>query len=132
MDAYVVDGLVAELIPPREGFALAELYAPAFVAACVPVPSELTSTIAEGWSWDGTAFTAPEVPVPAPRYIPAATLRERIEAQGKWDEVAGLLTLAQVLKLATLREGIAPDDAEMLTLLNAAGVDVPAVLDGLV
>jgi hypothetical protein len=124
-------GIVRELISlPDDGPPIGDLYHPDLVATMVEVPGGVS--VSEGWLWGGATFSAPPVepPAPEPRYIPAATLRERIEAQGKWDEVAGLLTIPQVLKLATLREGIAPDDGEMLALLTAAGVDIPAVLDG--
>lgn len=127
--ALVVDGTINEVIPQGGGLApVSERYHPDFVARLVEVPVDAQP----GWSMQNGQFQppAPLEASSAPRYLPAPLLRERLEAQGKWDAVVGLLTIPQVLKLATLREGVAPDDADMLALLGAAGVDVNAVLVG--
>lgn len=71
-------------------------------------------------------------PPPGPAYIPVPLVRERLEAAGKWADVASLLfqagNEAMLLKLLTLAEGIAPDDAQARALIAAVGADPDAIL----
>ena len=62
------------------------------------------------------------------RYVSVATLRERLEAAGKWDDVTGALTVGQMAKLLSLREGVATDDAQATALLQSVGADPNTIL----
>ncbi len=39
--ARIVDGIVAEILTPIEGFALSQCFHPSILAACVSVPDEI-------------------------------------------------------------------------------------------
>lgn len=67
-------------------------------------------------------------PRPTARMIPVALVRERLEAAGRYDALVQRLTPAQVLKLATLREGVDPADPQVRGLLAAIGADPAAIL----
>ena len=56
--ARIVDGFVAEIISPMDGFALGARFAPDFVASLVECPGE----VEQGWAYDGNTFAAPAPP----------------------------------------------------------------------
>lgn len=89
--------------------------------ARVPIPEAEAEALRADW-----AAAAP--PPPPPRLVPVALLRERLEAAGRFDAAAALLTPAQILKLATLREGVDPADAEVRALLRAIGANADDIL----
>jgi hypothetical protein len=61
--ARIAAGTVAELIViDPEGPPLAERFHADIVAAMVPVPDG--AGVAEGWQWDGAAFSPPPAPPP--------------------------------------------------------------------
>jgi hypothetical protein len=69
-------------------------------------------------------------PTPASSwYVPVALLRQRLEAAGKWAAAAAAIAVdpATMLKLVTLQQGVANDDAQALALLRGIGAD-PAVI----
>lgn len=74
--------------------------------------------------------TRPVRPVPAVRYVPVPTIRERMEAAGTWAALATILAgnPAAMLKVLSLREGVASDDAQARAMIAAAGGDPDAVL----
>lgn len=76
--AYIADSRVVELIEPRDGFALTDLYTTEYLAACVEVPAGLVGEVEPGWSWDGEAF-APPTPPPSPT-LTEADYQRAIEA----------------------------------------------------
>lgn len=78
-------------------------------------------------TWQKVMRTQAEIAAHDLYYVPMPLVRERLEAAGKWDAAVGAMTAAQRLKLATLREGIANNDATAAALLNAIGAD-PAVI----
>lgn len=67
-----------------------------------------------------------------PRYVPVATARERLEAAGKLADVAAVIDqnggTALLLRLLSLREGLSPEDPQVIFLLEAAGADPDAIL----
>lgn len=66
----------------------------------------------------------------APVYVPVALVRERLEAADLWADAAAALMLdpAMLLKVLTLREGIASDDAQAIAWLTAVGADPEVIL----
>jgi hypothetical protein len=72
---------------------------------------------------------APGAP-PLVRYLPVPLVRERLEAVGRWDDLAALLVSqpAIMLKVLTLTEGIAADDQQARDLISAAGADPAEIL----
>lgn len=74
MYARIENGVVAELLQADSQEALAERYHPDLAVACVPVPAGVQP--AEGWRFDGHAFSPPP-----PAALPdAADLRARRNA----------------------------------------------------
>lgn len=55
-NAYVVDGVVSEIIVPLAGFMIADRYSPDFVKKCFPCGDD----VQPGWIHDGKKFAAPE------------------------------------------------------------------------
>lgn len=72
---------------------------------------------------------------PAPRkYIPFWLLRERAEAAGLWPALAAAIDALPAdrrWKLASLREGIDPEDPDAIALVQAAGGQPGALLNPL-
>jgi hypothetical protein len=125
--AHLRDGVVTDLLNDADG-PLDHRFHPDFVAACVPVPAGVTVQV--GWV-RGAAGFAPAVAPAAPAfwYVPVPLLRQRLEAAGKWVAAATVIVTkpAMMLKLVTLQQGVANDDAEAIALLNGIGAD-PAVM----
>lgn len=135
--ALVEAGIVREVVDVPAGTAtLSARFHPDVVAKMVSVPAAMGRQVGPGWSWDGSAFSAPAAPVAVAhkRYIPVSLVRERLEAARLWDETAALLWSlgpvepALVMKLLTLGDGIAQDDEKARTLLQMVGADPDAIL----
>lgn len=81
----------------------------------------------------GGGIPAPaDVIVPPKYYVPVHVARERLEAAGKWADLATLMFAPEnhdmLLKLLTLSEGIDPADPYAHAFLNAIGADPAVVL----
>jgi hypothetical protein len=85
--AYIVNGRVAEIVPPLDGFPLAERFTPTYVAACVDIPAG--TTVSLGDSYASGAFGPP----PAPPTPSLAQQAEALLAGGVTLTVTGSLTL---------------------------------------
>jgi hypothetical protein len=110
--ARVVGGIVAELIEiPADGPPIEDLYHPDLVATCIEVPED--SDVAEGWSWDGTAFAAPPPEVPV---VPATITRRQLLLALT---AAGLITGEEALAAATTGAVPAQIDAVFADLPEA-------------
>lgn len=134
--ARVEGGVVAEVVRVRQGEpGLEQRYHVDALAGFVPVPQAWSAAVEPGWLHDGAAFSPPAPVVrTGPRFIPAGTLRERMEAEGLWDAMAGLLVSllpsrpGLVLKLLTLNEGVASDDPDARAMIAAVGGDPDRML----
>jgi len=56
--AYVVDGIVAEVITPMNGFGIHERFSSDFVSSLLPCNDD----VKPGWLCDGTVFSKPALP----------------------------------------------------------------------
>jgi hypothetical protein len=135
--ARVQDGIVQEIIDLPPGQRITDLFHSDLVPQFVAVPHADTSRIRSGWRYDGSAFgeAPPMVAAPVvPRFLPASTLRERMEAVGRWDEMAALLAGLMskqpglVFRLLTLSEGIDPQDQQTRALIAEAGANPDDIL----
>lgn len=72
----------------------------------------------------------PTAAAPPIAYVPVYRVRERLEAAGLWEAVAQAVAAdpAKMLKLATLQQGIDPNDPDVAALLTALGADPAAIL----
>lgn len=132
--AHVVQGLVAEIIkvdddePP-----LNARYPVDFVRDCVEMDGSQKYSVRSGWRYDGSAFHSPApfiAPPPATQYVSVATVRERMEEAGTWDALSEILQSkpALMIKVLTLRDGIAENDQQARDLIRAAGSDPDEIL----
>ena len=62
------------------------------------------------------------------KYIPCKEVIERLSALGKYEIVQGAMSDAQKDIFFSLKEGIATNDADVIALLTACGVDASQVL----
>ncbi len=68
--------------------------------------------------------------LPTSWYVPVPLLRQRLEAAGKWVAAATVIVSKPpvMLKLLTLQQGVANDDADAIALLQGIGADPVAML----
>lgn len=135
MQAYarVSNGRVMEIIRIAEGEPpLSERYHASIVSEFIPLHGVDASLVRPGYLYDGAGFSQPAAPASQymPRYVPVATIRERMEAQGRWSDMAAILQgdMALMLKVLTLREGIAADDPQAREMIAATGADPDEIL----
>lgn len=133
--ALVDAGLVREVIVVPPGTAmLRDRFHPDVLAKLVTIPPTMVAQVGPGWRWDGSAFIAPLLSPASPTYIQAGVIRERMEAVGKWDEMAALLFALMptnpglVFKLLTLTEGVDVNDEQARALIAQAGADPNTIL----
>ena len=83
----IVNGIVAEIIVPREGFALSDLYHPDFLAALVEAPDD----VVPGWRYEAGVLLAPvtQTVTEADLLAYAADRRWRRETSGVAIMIAG-------------------------------------------
>lgn len=91
---------------------------------------EQAAMIRPGWLLVGGEFVAPDPPAPVPAYIPVPVVRERLELDGLWDDIAALLASqpSQMLKVVTLTDGVDPADPQVIGMLQAVGADPTRIL----
>lgn len=65
---------------------------------------------------------------PSPRYVPVATVRERMEAVGLWEALVALLPMSQLAKVLSLRDGLDANDPQVRAALAAVGADPDVIL----
>ena len=72
------------------------------------------------------------VPAPQPEqpthYVSVTTLKNRLKARGLWEVAAEALPKADLLELATLKEGVDPADPRVIGLLLTIGADPDVIL----
>ena len=68
--------------------------------------------------------------MPSASFFSASLARERLEADGFWDEFSAILASnpAAMLKVLTLRDGIDPSDPEAIALISASGASPERIL----
>ena len=69
-----------------------------------------------------------EIDMSPVKYIPCKDVIERLSALGKYEIVKGAMSEVQKDIFFSLKEGIATDDADVIALLTACGVDYTQVL----
>lgn len=131
--ALISDGLVSDVVTIQPGEApLSERYHAAIVESAVELQGALVFTVKPGWLHDGSGFSQRVVDAaPAgPLYIPVHTIRERLEEQGKWEALVSILQsdMPTMLKVLTLRDGVASDDQQARGLIAAVGADPDEIL----
>lgn len=79
-NAYVVDGIVQEIITPLDGYSLEQRFASDFIECLVACPDD----VQPGWVYDGQNFKEPEQPIPTKADLTAycADKRWRVETGG--------------------------------------------------
>lgn len=132
--ARIEAGRVAEIITIEVGTPpLSERYAGIIVESCVLMTLAESQQVQVGWHHDGAGFTAPPppfVPPVGPRYVPVATMRERLETDGTWVALVTILQtdMPTMLKVLTLSEGVDAQDPQARALITAAGSDPDEIL----
>lgn len=132
--ARLLDGTVVEIITLADGAPpLQRTYHPSLIAQMQRLTAEQTGVVEVGWRLvDGALVAPPAPPDPEPvvSYVPASLARERLEADGFWDEFSEILASnpAAMLKVLTLREGIDPTDPQAVMLIGACGADPARIL----
>lgn len=131
--ALIDQGLVSDIVTIQPGDPpLSERYHAAIVESAVELQGALAFTVKPGWLHDGSGFSqrVPEAAPIGPRYVPVATIRERLEAQGKWEALVAILQadMPTMMKVLTLRDGVAVDDQQARGLIAAAGADPDEIL----
>lgn len=128
-------GAVREVVKVRPGEPpLTVRFHPDVVARFVPVPDDQAGQVTPRWVYDpatGRFAPPPLAPAPAgPYYVPVSVVRERLEADGLWPAAAAALLGAPeiMLKVLTLRVGIASDDPVAIAWLQGIGADPARVL----
>ena len=80
------------------------------------------------WLADGNTPDAADPEVEQIKYIPCKDIIERLEALGKYTTVKAAMSEFQRDIFFSLREGIASNDADVIALLTACGIDYTQVL----
>ncbi|MFC0384324.1 hypothetical protein [Muricoccus vinaceus] len=126
--AFVRDGVVAEVIPPREDkVPLDQCYPPAIFANFVQLTTAQAKKVEPGWLYDGTTFAAPGDPEPQvvrARIIRSLAFRDRLSQERQ-----------QEISVAAMQMAAGGDGSLLTYLLNqAAGsvtdLDDPRVQEG--
>lgn len=131
--AHVEAGRVLEVIHIEPGTpSLAERYYAAIVENCILLVGNQIRNVKPGMLYDGNGFYTPALPQPVvvPQYVTVATIRERLEAIGKWSDLIALLQqdMPTMVKVLTLRDGVLPDDPLAQSMLKAIGLDPDTIL----
>lgn len=130
--ARIDSGIVVEIIEIEDDTpTLSERYHAAVVESTRELKGNEVFTVKPGWNFDGSGFSKPPPPEAlGPRYVAVATVRERMEAIGKWGALVDVLKLdyPTMIKVLTLREGIASDDPQARTMIEAAGANPDEIL----
>ncbi len=69
-----------------------------------------------------------EIDMSPVKYIPCKDVIERLSALGKYETIKATMSEVQKDIFFSLKEGIALDDADVIALLTACGVDASQVL----
>lgn len=88
-----------------------------------PAAIEFAAWLAEGNTPDAADPEPAEI-----KYVPCKDVIERLSALGKYEIVKGAMSEVQKDIFFSLKEGIATDDADVIALLTACGVDANQVL----
>lgn len=131
--ARIKKGVVVEVIQIDETEAkLSDRYHAAIVDEFIPLFGAVALMVKPGHLYDGAGFTQPAIPVPEimERYVTVATIRERMEEAGKWADLVDILKtdMALMMKVLTLRDGIAATDPQARAMIAAAGADPDVIL----
>jgi hypothetical protein len=129
--ALLRDGVAAEIITvPAGSPPIQQMFHPAMVAQMRRLEGADRDAVAIGWTYDGTAWVAPAAVAPVIAYVPPSLARERLEADGFWDEFSAILASnpAAMLKVLTLRDGIDPTDPQAVALIGASGASPARIL----
>lgn len=131
--AHIVDGTVAELITINPGEPeLAARYHAAFLENVRELKGNEVFAVKTGWKFDGGSFyqAPPPAVQPGPLYITVATVRERMEAVGKWADLVEVLKTdwPTMIKVLTLRDGIDATDPQARAMIEAAGANPDEIL----
>jgi len=84
--------------------------------------------IYKAWLAAGNIPEAADVVVEPVKYVPCKDIIERLEALGKYTTVKAAMSEFQRDIFFSLREGIASNDADVIAVLTALGIDYTQVL----
>lgn len=130
--ARVQGDTVAEIVVlPAGSPPLASVYHPTIAQQMHALTEAQAETVQVGWLYVDGDFEAPPPPeAPDVIYIPVPLARERLEADGFWDEFSAILASepAAMLKVLTLRDGIDPSDPVAIALIGGSGADPARIL----
>lgn len=134
--ALVVDGRVSEIFEEADGgLPLSQTLPKAMIDDLVEINSAKVSSVKPGMLYDGTNFfSLPPQTLPTAetvtQYIPVYLVRERMEADGKWNQLVSILSkdMPTMMRVLTLEMGIDPNDTQARELIKAAGADPNIIL----
>ncbi len=132
--AHIQDGTVVQIIEIEDGSApIQDRYHYSIIENSILLSGSDLFSVKPGWKHDGASFFQEQVasaPPPGPRYVSVPTIRERMEAAGKWDVLVGILQSdpPTMMKVLTLRDGIDSSDQQARMLIAAAGADPDIIL----
>ena len=97
--------------------------------ATIPVGNGTSAAIEfAAWLADGNTPDAADVITEQVNYVPCKLIVERLKVLGKDETVWSAMTVSQQLNFLTLEQGIAVNDADVIALLTACGIDSEQIL----